>query len=214
MGVFDLLPLGLILLKRNGGVAHVNRFASEILDQSDGLSVASDPTQSFAIVRFRDAEQDGEFRASRGARAPRYGVPVWTANVERTSRHTPLRAIVFALPNGTNNDVAPDAPAALLVIADPDAAWSAASELLQATFGLSPAEIRVVEAAIVPTSLTDLARTLGISVNTTKTHLRGVYSKTGVSSRHGLLDLTAGMAHSAGAGIRFARQAGGAAATD
>ena len=60
-------------------------------------------------------------------------------------------------------------------------------EILSASYGLSPAEIRVVEQLLEDSDLEVICKKLDISVNTVRTHLKRIYRKTGAKSKSALL---------------------------
>jgi len=71
--------------------------------------------------------------------------------------------------------------AVLIFIVDPVNSSGVSISWLMDAHGLTPAEARVVQAAATGASIPIVARSLLLSQNTIKTHLRRVYSKTGTS---------------------------------
>lgn len=65
--------------------------------------------------------------------------------------------------------------------------------LVQALFDFTPAEARVAIALGEGASVDDAARRLGVSRETVRTHLRAIFSKTGVSRQSALVRLLAGL---------------------
>jgi DNA-binding CsgD family transcriptional regulator len=65
------------------------------------------------------------------------------------------------------------------------------AELLAMTYGLTPAETRVVSCLLAGRSPSESARELRVSPTTARTHLRSVFRKTGVSRQQDLLLLAA-----------------------
>ncbi len=61
-------------------------------------------------------------------------------------------------------------------------------------FGLTPAETRVLASLLAGRTLADTAATLGIATTTAKTHLDGIFSKTGVARQADLMRLGVGLA--------------------
>ncbi|MGY2060460.1 response regulator transcription factor, partial [Nocardia gipuzkoensis] len=54
---------------------------------------------------------------------------------------------------------------------------------------LTATELTVLEQLPSGRTVQQIAEILGVSINTVKTHLRGIYAKLGASSRSGALDL-------------------------
>ncbi len=65
-------------------------------------------------------------------------------------------------------------------------------DLIARTFGLTPAELRVLLAIVDVGGVPEAAETLGIAETTVKTHLYRVFSKTGASRQADLVKLAAG----------------------
>jgi DNA-binding CsgD family transcriptional regulator len=85
--------------------------------------------------------------------------------------------------------------AVALLAATPLSAPQALSEgLLSGLFDLTPAEARVARAVIEGQSVTDYARTVGLSPETTRTQLKSVFAKTGTRRQGELVALLAGKA--------------------
>jgi len=67
-------------------------------------------------------------------------------------------------------------------------------EVIARLYGLTPSELRVLLAAFEGGSVADIAKALGISPGTAKTHLRRLFSKTGTKRQADLVKLVAGFA--------------------
>jgi len=81
----------------------------------------------------------------------------------------------------------PEAVAAVFVGAHADKQDGA--ELMAATYGLTPAETRVLTSLLAGRTLAQTAKALGIAPNTAKTHLTSIFSKTGVTRQADLMRL-------------------------
>jgi DNA-binding CsgD family transcriptional regulator/PAS domain-containing protein len=86
-----------------------------------------------------------------------------------------------------------DYPAAMLFIANPSSEFLLPQTLLGDCYGLTPTETEVA-VSLSRASLLKAATTLGISMNTLKTHARRVYAKTGVRGQVELTRLLAKLA--------------------
>ena len=85
----------------------------------------------------------------------------------------------------------PAAVAAIFIGARPDEREVA--EIAAATYGLTPAEARVLTSLLSGRTLAETATDLGIAANTVKTHLDRIFSKTGVSRQADLMRLGTGL---------------------
>jgi len=84
---------------------------------------------------------------------------------------------------------------AVLFVEDPDDATAAAAlqeELLQQTFGLTAAEARVAVQLAAGATLVEAAASSGVTHNTVRTQLRGVFDKTGARRQADLVRLLHG----------------------
>ena len=72
---------------------------------------------------------------------------------------------------------------------DPAADLDRRMAAAQMVFGLSPGQMGLAARIASGESLTDAAETLGISINTARTHLKRVYDKTGVNAQTALVRL-------------------------
>jgi DNA-binding CsgD family transcriptional regulator len=68
-------------------------------------------------------------------------------------------------------------------------------ELVARTFGLTPAELRVLLAIVDVGGVPETSKALGVAETTVKTHLSRVFSKTGTSRQADLVKLAAGYAN-------------------
>lgn len=82
-------------------------------------------------------------------------------------------------------------PAAILFLRDPEAA-SPDKAVLQEMFGLTPAEAEVAARLAGGQTLQDIAQANGVSLNTIRTQLRGIFTKTGTSRQAQLIALLLG----------------------
>ena len=105
-------------------------------------------------------------------------------------------AQIIALPSLLRNGAEPagGAVGALLVWkAEVDSqSWAG---LIDRTFGLTPAELRVLQSIVDVGGVPETAAALGIAETTVKTHLHRVFAKTGVSRQADLVKLAAGFSN-------------------
>lgn len=77
-------------------------------------------------------------------------------------------------------------PHCLIFVQDPERMIDL-GEQFAPRYGLTPAQTRLALLIIAGDNLTEAARRLGTSINTCKTHLKGIYRKTGAHDRVSLL---------------------------
>ncbi|MBR1121080.1 hypothetical protein JQ628_06105 [Bradyrhizobium lablabi] len=83
---------------------------------------------------------------------------------------------------------------ALLVVTPVDRAAVPAAEVLQGLFDLTPAEARVARGIGMAQTIESLAETAGVSLETVRSQVKAVLSKTGLSRQQELISLLAGKA--------------------
>jgi DNA-binding CsgD family transcriptional regulator len=187
--LIDRMPSAVFVLDASGNVEHANAAARELSARGDGLAMAhgrlviSDASSRaaysriFAAATTADPGSIGKLDRAFAILRPSAGRPLaaWL---------TPLRAAVGALGS-------PGATAALF-ITDPDADTSCQAPAMRALFGLSPAEAGLACKLVAGTELRDAAGQLGVTVNTARTLLRRIFTKTGANRQSDLVRLLLG----------------------
>lgn len=80
-------------------------------------------------------------------------------------------------------------PGALLFVRDSDQHYAGLPDLIERTYGLTPAETRLVEQLLAGDSVADAAEQLGVTVGTARTRLKRVFQKTDTHSQADLMRL-------------------------
>jgi DNA-binding CsgD family transcriptional regulator len=186
--VLQLMPNPALLLDGKGRIALANQAAESLLEANDGLTIdregglrlaATVPAENAALSKAlaqalevasgTNAELGGPLRMTKpSGAAPLLVLPV------------PLPPPTFAL-----WDLLEPARVLVLVV-DPSAHSRATAVAIQTTFGLTPAEARVMVLIGSGFSGPATAAMLDISPSTVKTHLKRCFEKTGVHSQVGL----------------------------
>jgi DNA-binding CsgD family transcriptional regulator/PAS domain-containing protein len=182
--VLQLMPSAALLLDNRQRIVHANPAAEQLLRAGDGLTSSSNgglhlsavlPAERIVLARslaqaLRVADGSGDhlgepMRVTRLSAGPLLVVPV------------PLPPPAFSFWELT------DTARLLVLVIDPGARSPAAATVLQAAFGLTPAEARV--ATLIGSGLSgpQAAQVLGVSPTTVKTHLGRCFEKLGVRSQ-------------------------------
>lgn len=174
LSVLDHLAVGILVLTSSGTVAFANRKARQMHAMGgpillrDGTVVARSPTRSASLLRLiADALRGGAGGALQLEEdGPRDSAVAVVA---------PLRGrAVHAL----RDEGMPGAGAVVFVTAG--RAFDMAPTILTQLYGLTPAEGRVALCVARGEPFAAIASTLGLSVNTVKTHTRRIFDKAGV----------------------------------
>lgn len=169
--VLDLMPQGLLIAAESGAVLACNRAARKIVGPINAAGTAL--TRRIAAAAF-------DHWRTTGARS-------YLSMLERTGdAGLQIRAELMAPQGEWGEDPAPLA-AVMLVPADATPAPSIPA--LQALYGLTEAEARVLERLVAGDTLDICARSLGVSRETVRSHLRAIFAKTGVGRQADLIRL-------------------------
>ena len=178
--ILDRVSFGLFQLDRKGAVVSANAQAQAIAQQRKGLTVtptglhATVPTDEArlqkAIAEVLVSDAGGASRRvsiKRGMDTPPYAVLVSSIVQCRAGLSQRTACVVF--------------------VTDPDGQISPSAEAIAESFGLTPAEARVVSGLVMGVSLPNTAMRLGISINTARTLLSRAMVRTGTNSQVALV---------------------------
>jgi len=189
--VVDRLNAGVILLDAACNIVHSNPAADKLLAADDVLRSASGrlvtrSSAANAVLRdiFRDA---GEVAVAAAA-----GQKIPLMAHDGSYCIVQIIALPSLLRNGAES--AGGAVGALFVWKAEVDSQSCAG-LIDRTFGLTPAELRVLQSIVEVGGVPETAIALGIAETTVKTHLHRVFAKTGVSRQADLVKLAAGFSN-------------------
>lgn len=173
--VMDRLPTGVVLLDPRRQPVSTNRAADLILAMADGVAMgasgpyATDPRENHALQKLlssslapdpgKEIEAGGFIAVTRPSGRRAYAVMV-----------TPLLA---APPDSTSGDAVVS-----LWIADPESGRVSATEVLENLYQLTTAEAELVQLLSQGFSVEEAAQQRGVTVNTTRSQLKQVFSKT------------------------------------
>jgi DNA-binding CsgD family transcriptional regulator/PAS domain-containing protein len=179
--VMDRLPAGILLLDESAKVAFTNRAARRVLERGDGfelvdgaLRVVEADENEILQCRIEEAVATSADSAAGGVLIVRRpsGEPSYPVSVSRL------------LPGEALCDVV-----ASILISDPDRHVEPAVELVRSLHNLTPAESELVGLLARGHTLEEASRTRGVSINTTRSHLKRVFRKTGTSRQGELVQL-------------------------
>ena len=182
----DQLPLGMLVLDGDRQVLIENAKAAQILALDDGIRIqptgptASDPQESAELRKLIDRAMDPHRKSSFDASG--------FLQITRPSGKQPFAAMISPLLGAAEGAISARAAVAFF-ISDPEEGHVPASEALGEIYSLTPAESEIVQLLARGLSLEEIAEDRRISVNTARSHLKHVFSKTGTSRQSELLGL-------------------------
>ncbi len=169
----DRAPWGIFILDACGRVNHFNRAAQTLLSEAAGLTLLgrrlsarrSDDTRRLHQLVARAASADSEQRTG------------GSMMLATPGRQRPL-SIVICPVRGAPAAVYPGAPTVIACVMDLDATVTLPEKELRDLFGLTLAEARVALALSEGLEPATIARRLGLSLPTVRTHLAHIFDKT------------------------------------
>lgn len=177
-GWLDMLNMPTLLLDERGRVAYQNQRAADLfrscaeLSVKDGHLLAGNQTESrqlnVAITNAIAARWQPASMASAVAR------------ISRQRRQAPLMALITTIGQGNTGG-------ALLFIFDPEQTPSVTRAALRKLFRFSEAEAALAAGLCAGFSLETMAIKREVSINTLKTQLKSLFSKTGVNRQSDLV---------------------------
>jgi DNA-binding CsgD family transcriptional regulator/PAS domain-containing protein len=184
--LWDRLPFGVFILDASGRILWGNRAGESIVAQNDGLAtrgkllIAGAPDENAALHRL--IGQAGITGAGRGLDAG------GALALSRPSARRPLAVLVAPFAAARVEQLG-RRPAVVVLVSDPETRPQAAPELLAGLYGLTAREAALVALLLEGLDLHDAAERLALSMNTVRTHLRGVFTKTGTRRQAELVSL-------------------------
>ncbi|QOG19297.1 MULTISPECIES: helix-turn-helix transcriptional regulator [Bradyrhizobium] len=189
--VVDRLNAGVILLDAACNIVHCNPAAETILAADDVLRTVSGrlvTRSSEANLALRNIFRDaGEVAVAAAADRK---IPLTSDNGSYYVAH------VIALPSLLREGVVGRTTAiGALFVWKAELDGRSSADLIDRTFDLTPAELKVLQSIVEVGGVPETAAALGIAETTVKTHLHRVFAKTGVSRQADLVKLAAGFAN-------------------
>ena len=188
--ILNSSPRGIIALSEDGVIQMANAKAETILDEQDGLSRKHDKllfsdkkatkalsdhlTSLTAVTGEGLPEMDWNLVARRPSGAPGYQLILGSVRLREwniESRHSDRVAIVYL------HDRADKTRPTITQLRD--------------FYGMTAAQARLAGAIYSGQTISDAADELHISINTARTHMRGIYARTGVNTQSELISLLA-----------------------
>jgi DNA-binding CsgD family transcriptional regulator/PAS domain-containing protein len=176
----DSIAMGVLVVDERARVIHANVTAERVLTLDDGISLQN------GILRLHGRDDDASLRQAileAVANAGAETIPSGQALIApRPSGNDPFPLLVGTLwGNHLRYGLARlDRPLAVVFVTIPEEPQEASAELLRRLFGLTAAEARVCERLVGGATVDEIARALGIGVETVRTHLKSIFAKTGV----------------------------------
>ncbi|MBR8134341.1 helix-turn-helix transcriptional regulator [Burkholderia cenocepacia] len=183
----DRMLVGTAILDERGAIMKTNSVADEIFAECDGLRVRGGALEASYPLEDRKLQ-----KLIRQVLAERTGSTPSVAHaiaVPRPSGKPRLGVLIRAVPLSEWSEDNPRRPACAIFIRDAERKSQASHEIVRKLFDLTPAETALALALVNGQTLEEAADELAISKNTARSHLRAIFSKTGVTRQATLVRL-------------------------
>jgi DNA-binding CsgD family transcriptional regulator len=188
--VLDRLPVGVVVVDRNGQEIAANRYAQEVFGEADGLSLGNDGLRAVRAEETLQLRQClTETTGDNNGRDRRRGRVL---SVTRPSSKRAFSLVVTPLHtrrDGDGPDAARPTGCAAVFLADPERSFELSHERLRRLYGLTRAEGQVAACLADGKRLDEAATELGITLNTARSHLKRIFVKTGTERQGELTQL-------------------------
>lgn len=187
-GHLDRYPHAFFLTDSETRVLYANAAAREIAALEDGLKIED------GRIRLMTTKHSAALREALGDVAAGRGLPVRRMDAPRRPPRSPYRLLVMNVPGSSALPLGVAQPAATILVIDNDTGAEPDLTILREVFALTTAEARITAKLAVGRSVEETAMDLGITVETARTHVRRVLSKTTTGRQGELISLVLRMA--------------------
>lgn len=182
-GHLDRYPHAFLLTDAECRVLYANAAARELAGRGDGLTLEDGKitaVTALSAAALRQAIQ---------AIAESPNAPLRRLDVERSFGETLYRLLLLPVPNAGALPLGVARPAVALLIVDSESGPGPDPAVLRELFSLTAAEARIAEQLVLGRSAEEIAGAAGISLETVRTHIRRILSKTGTTRQAELISL-------------------------
>jgi DNA-binding CsgD family transcriptional regulator len=181
----DALRCGVVLTDKQGVILHANCSAQHMLANGDLIKELRGVLSVNAPSAAKELRTAIKRAACDEADLGETGLAVRVTDPDEP----PSFAHVLPISRGNlRTRLQPNAMAAVFVETLPNEQYMA--NTMAKTFGLTPTEIRVLTSLLAGRTLAETAEDLHVAMTTVKTHLKSIFSKTGVNRQAELMRLT------------------------
>ncbi len=172
----DRAPFGIVLVDAKCTVLLANRAADEIFAARDGLTLGRDGLS--AAGRDQTRQLQALLSGAIGAKARGQMDSGGVIAISRPSLRRPYAVLISPL-RARGSLFGVTGPAAVVFITDPERRIETNFECLYRSYRLTPAEATFADRLMHGDSVEGVADSIGITINTARTHVRHLLEKTG-----------------------------------
>lgn len=186
-GTINRLLLGIVSFAQSGQILEMNQEAKRILAEKDGLWLSGNTLTVDSVQEGRELQRI--FKQVLSGQADQGPGVVQAISVSRPSGRAKIGVLIRAIPPGPWSE-SKQRPAVAVFLRDPESSGSQPSqELVRRLFGLTRMEAQLALLLTEGLTLDEAAEQMNVRRNTARTHLRSIFSKTGVTRQTMLVRL-------------------------
>lgn len=184
LGALDRLHGPVVLLGRKGQVLFANHAAQRILGADDGLTLRTGAQRGEGLGWLQAGRAADHAQLTLQIRRTLAAEPLQArhfshgVSLQRPSGRRPLLVQLAPLSDRSPLGQADVEAGALVFLTDPEAECGLDEGLLERLYRLTPAELRLAHEILRGDALPQIAVRLGLSENTIRTQLKGLFAKT------------------------------------
>jgi hypothetical protein len=190
--ILNSSPRGIVALSTDGKVRFANSMATQALSSKDGISIKN---ECLALTDRESQSVLDEFLTATKALKPAqmaYGNKAALRNcaAQRPSGSKPYLLMFSAVAlSSWTVDVSPSDRMILVYINDPQKRLQPSEDQLKSYYKLTSCQAKLAVRLYAVENVVTVAETLGISINTARSHLRSIYAKTGANNQGELIKI-------------------------
>jgi DNA-binding CsgD family transcriptional regulator len=178
-GHLDRSPLAFLLIDSESRVLYSNPASREITDRKDALTIEG------GIFSLRSSKDDAAFRKKMSTLAS--ASDVRHLEVSRPSHKMPYRLMLTSADSSGAVPLGVSLPAVSVLIIDGESKPNPDTTILRELFSLTPAEARVAGKLLQGLTLDEIAAESKVSVETIRSHVKRILSKTATTRQSELI---------------------------
>ncbi|TDU32119.1 LuxR family transcriptional regulator [Panacagrimonas perspica] len=190
-GTINRMLLGIISFTQTGQILEMNQEAKRILGEKDGIWLSGSTLTADSVQEGRELQRMLKQAFSEHSPASDEEGPgvVQALSITRPSGRAKLGVLIRAIPLGQWSE-SRQRPGTVVFLRDPESSGAQPSqELVRRLFGLTRMEAQLALLLTEGLTLDEAAEQMNVRRNTARTHLRSIFSKTGVTRQTMLVRL-------------------------
>lgn len=178
-GTIDRMLVGSVILDEHGKIMKSNGAADRLFAKRDGIYVSQDALHAHCPLENRKFQKAIQLGINNHLIAATSCVEATT--LSRPAGDMPLSVLIRPIPLNYCAEDKRRRPAVAVFIRDPAGSPQNSRAMLRKLFRLTPTETEVALLLVDGLTLDEAADALGMTKNTARAHLRGVFAKTGAT---------------------------------